>query len=209
MSFSRWRLGKASEKMLDAIVIEEFFKSHAHTLAALEAVSTFLAVVISLGLSISAQRANRTRIRAQAGIIVVLHSSLQGMPAPTYVTVDITNVGILPVSIPLSFFLWKVPLNRGAWVVHPLDFTMTDEWVQQKQYPVEIKPRSSKTFTLQTADMFRDTWRKNFAEASFLQRCQFRFLMAEVITDEGRAFKVKMSRSLRSQLRALILLPKP
>ena len=113
MSFSGWRLGKASEKMLDAIVIEEFFKSHAHTLAALEAVSTFLAVVISLGLSISAQRANRTRIRAQAGIIVVLHSSLQGMPAPTYVTVDITNVGILPVSdSPLVFPLESAPQSR-------------------------------------------------------------------------------------------------
>jgi hypothetical protein len=86
---------------------------------------------------------------------------------------------------------------------------MTDEWAQQKQYPVEIKPRSSEIFTLQSADMFRDTWRKNLADASFLQRCRFRFLRAEVITDEGRAFKVKMSRPLRAQLRTLMQRPKP
>ena len=93
--------------MLSADMVEEFFNSHEHTLAALEAVSTFLAVVVFLVLSLSAQRANRTQIKARATITVVLHSSLEGKPTPTYLTVDITNIGILPVSIPLSFFRWK------------------------------------------------------------------------------------------------------
>lgn len=39
--------------------IEEFFKAHEHTVAAVEAVSTFLTVVASLALSLASQRANK------------------------------------------------------------------------------------------------------------------------------------------------------
>jgi hypothetical protein len=49
--------------------IEEFFKAHEHTMAALEALSTFAAVVVALVLSLVSQRANRTRIKAVVSAI--------------------------------------------------------------------------------------------------------------------------------------------
>ena len=52
---------------------------------------------------------------------------------------------------------------------------MDDEWVQQKQYPVEIKPRSSKLFTLQSMDMFREMCRENFTGATFFSDVSFGF----------------------------------
>jgi hypothetical protein len=47
--------------------IEDFCKAH-ETIAAASAVGTCLAVVVSLGIAIVAQRANRTRVSASARI---------------------------------------------------------------------------------------------------------------------------------------------
>jgi hypothetical protein len=89
--------------------LEQFSEANQHTIAALGAISTFSAVVVSLVLASIAQRSSRTRINARTAVSVILHSTLEGKPKPKYVTVAITNVGLMPVMIPLSFFHWKVP----------------------------------------------------------------------------------------------------
>jgi hypothetical protein len=183
--------------------LEEFFKAHEHTVAALEAVSTFAVVVVSLVLALAAQRANRTRIKARAAISVLLHSTLEGMPKPTYVTITIRNAGIMPVAIPFSFFHWKVPVSYSGWTVNPWDYSQGDDWVPQKRYPVEIKPRCSENFFLGEISVFRDQMRRIFLGANFFERWRFRFLRARVITDDGKIFNVKLDPSLREELRSL------
>jgi hypothetical protein len=128
--------------------LDDFLGRYPHIVSALEAFSTFAAVLVSLTLALIAQRSNRTQIKAFASIGIILHSTLEGKPTPTYLTAEITNMGIMPIQIPLSFFHWKVPFKRGAWLVNPLDYTQTDEWIPQKKYPVEIRPRGSVTFYL-------------------------------------------------------------
>jgi hypothetical protein len=183
---------------------EDFSRTHQHTIAALEAISTFAAVVVSLALSMSALRANRTRVKAYASINVILHSTLEGKPRPTYVVVYVRNIGILPVMIPFSFFSWKVSFGRGVWTVNPWDYVQTDEWIAQKKYPFEIKPRGSETFFLAEISEFRRTIREVFAGANFLRRCRFFYIGARVTTDDGKTFIVKIDRRLRKELRALL-----
>jgi len=80
--------------MFDAI--EQFSQAHQYTIAAISAASTFAAVVVSLVLALIAQRTNRTRIKAHASVSYIDHATLRGKPKPKYLTVMITNVGVIP-----------------------------------------------------------------------------------------------------------------
>jgi hypothetical protein len=51
--------------------LDQFLGSYPHLIAALEAVSTFAAVLVSLSLAVWSQRANRTQIKAVATISVI------------------------------------------------------------------------------------------------------------------------------------------
>jgi hypothetical protein len=183
--------------------MEEFFKAHEHTVAALEALSTFAVVLVSVTLALVSQRANRTKVKAFASISVMLHSTLEGKPKPTYMTVFIRNAGVMPATIPFSFFYWKAPFKTGGWTVNPWDYSASDEWVVQKRYPVEIKPRSSENFFLADKAMFERTMLEMFSGAGFIDRCRFRFLKARVVTDDNKIFDVKLHKTLRKELRAL------
>jgi hypothetical protein len=183
--------------------LEDFFKAHEHTVAALEAVSTLAVVVVSVTLALLAQRANRTKIKAFVSMSVMLHSTLEGKPKPTYVTVFIRNVGVMPVMIPFSFFHWKAPFKAGGWTVNPWDYSAGDEWVPQKRYPIEIKPRSSETFFLAEKSVFRSTMLEMLSGANFIDRCRFRFLRARVVTDDNKLFDVKTDCTLHKELRLL------
>lgn len=180
--------------------LEQFFNAHQHTVAALEAGSTFAAVLVALVLSLVSQRANRTRIKASAASTIIMHETIQAPDYPGYVTVDITNNGILPVMIPLAFFHWRVPFKRGVWLVTPMDYSQGDPWVPQKRYPVEIAARSSQVFYLSGIETFRAECRAKFVGDNFLDRCLFRFLRARVRTDDGKLFNVKIDRSLRKEI---------
>jgi hypothetical protein len=130
--------------MLNAL--EELLKEHQHTIAALGALSTFAAVVVSLMLAWRAGRAAQTRLTASVRLSVIMHSTLDPKNPPRYITVSITNTRNMPLRVPLSFLSWKIPLRRGVWIVNPLDGYATDPLIPQKRYPVEIAPRASETF---------------------------------------------------------------
>jgi len=180
--------------------LETFFKAHEHTMAALEAVSTFAAVVVALVLSLVSQRENRTRIKAVVSATIIMHESVEAADYPSYVSVEITNKGILPVMIPLSFFHWRVPFKRGVWLVMPMDYSQGDPWVPQRLYPAEIAPRSAKIFYLSGLETFRNECRDKFIGSSFLDRFRFRFLRARVRTDDGKLFNVKIDNSFRNEI---------
>jgi hypothetical protein len=184
--------------------LEKFFESYDATIRALGVLGTFLAIVVSLGFGLASQRANRTKIKAHAGIAIVAHSNLVGkdMPTcfPTYLVIDVRNVGILPVEIPFPFFHWKVPFRRTLVLAVSLDSDQGDPWIPQKKYPVEIPARSAATFYVADENMFRTTIR-DIVGSNFIGRCRSLFLSAWVVTSDGRAFKVKLDRGIRRQIR--------
>lgn len=179
--------------------LEQLSAANQHNIAALGAISTLAAVVVSLVLALVAQRSSRTRIDARATISVILHSTLEGKPKPKYVTVAITNVGLMPATIPFSFFHWKLPFMRGYWMVNPWDSEQHDPWVPKCTYPVEIRPRRSATFFLSEIDVFRSTMAETLQEVRHL-RWRVRFIKAIVRTDDGKIFKVKLDKKIRREL---------
>jgi hypothetical protein len=146
-----------------------------------------------------AQRSSRTRINARAAVSVIVHSTLEGKPKPKYVTVAVTNVGLMPVMIPFSFFHWKVPFRGGYWIVNPWDYSQHDPWAPQRIYPAEIRPRASTTFFLSEIDMFRSSLAEMLQEVRHL-RWRIRFMKAIVVTDDGKLFKVKLDKAIRREL---------
>src|SRR5690242_12939856 len=100
-------------------MLEEFARSHEHTIALVEAVSTFCAVVVSLWLAFFTHRSKRTKVTANVGVSFISHPSLKGNPE--YIVVSITNERNFPATIGMSFFTWKLPFWSGFWLVMPLD----------------------------------------------------------------------------------------
>lgn len=184
--------------------LEEFCHKHEHVIAALEAISTFAAVVVSLFLALMAQRQNRTRLRASVQMNIIMHSTMEESEIPTYLTANITNLGMMPVSIPMSFFHWKIPFNRGAWNIIPLDYSQADEWVPQKRYPIEIRRGCSETFFLSEISVFKARHHNIFSTLSFVDRCRWYLMRAIVVTDDGKIFSAKVEARLRKELRALL-----
>jgi hypothetical protein len=100
---------------------------------------------------------DRTRIRAWVKVSFIVHQTLEGKPKPEYLTVTLTNIGLMPANISMGFFQWKLPFHREYWLITPWDYARHDPWVPQRVYPTEIKPRSSQTFFLQDIATFRFT----------------------------------------------------
>lgn len=180
--------------------MEEFFKAHQYTIAALGVFGTFAAVVVALFNSVAALRASRTKIRARASINSIYHSTLQGKERPQYLVVSVRNLGIMPVHIPMGFFHWKLPFKRGLHEVLPLDYSAADDWAPQRKYPIEIKARGSDIFFLSDIGMFREYALNDFIGITVWSRFRSRFISALVFTDEGKIFKVTLDTSLRKEL---------
>ncbi len=184
--------------------IDAWLGRYPHIVAAVESVSTFSAVIVSLWIALASQRANKTKLRVEAQMIVIFHESLEGREKPQYLAVTITNDGILPVVIPFSFFSWRFLFEQSAALINPMDNWEGDEFIPRKTYPAEIMPRRSGNFYLCTAEDMR----QNFEEmqehgGKRKRRLLFRFIRAVARSDDGAFFKVKFSRELREEIIAV------
>lgn len=183
--------------------IEKSFQAHQFTTGALGVVANFCAVAVALAVAIISQRSSRTRITAWVSITVFMHSTLEGKPKPTYVTVSIRNKGLLPVMIPFAFFNWRLPFSRSQWIVNPWDYSAGDQWVPQKKYPIEIKPRASEIFFISEKSFFQKSMAEILKSMNWLQRLRARWMRVIILTDDGRTFKAKLDRTVIKELRAL------
>ncbi len=182
--------------------LEHFLGQYPHLIAGLEAISTFAAVVVSLSLASAARRANNTRLRARVQKSVLVSESL-GPQRPTYVTVNITNTGILPLRIPLSFFVLKVPFKRTNWLMMVLDSFGTDRLIPQKRYPVEIAPRANGSFYVGEVATFRKSFQEMVMSTNGVTRFLFRFARVLVVSDDGLRFKATIDENVRQELKQL------
>jgi hypothetical protein len=171
-------------------MIEEVFKAHQYTIAAIAAAGTVFAVITSLWLAWRANRADRTRLKAEAHLGLI--ASTIEKSASTFLSVRITNQGRWPLRITANFFCWKVPFKRGFRGVIPLDLTGSP-LIPQKHYPTEISPRASADFYISEVKRMRGA-------NTFADRLRFRFIRAFVQTDDGETFRVKLSPAVREVL---------
>jgi hypothetical protein len=177
-------------------MIEEFFKAYQHTIAAIAAAGTLAAVVTSLVLAWSARRADRTRLKAHADIVLVIHIPIDGKMPPKFLRVSITNIGKFPLQIPSVFFYWKAPFKREFMEVPALDLTGSP-LIPPKQYPIEISPRASENFHISDLPTLEREAKRMRGANTFVDRLRFRFIRAFVRTADGKTFRVKISPGIR------------
>lgn len=178
--------------------LESTLGHYPHLIAAIEAAATLAAVITSLVIALAASRAARTQLRASANLIFILHDSIPRATAPRYVAVWITNTGVMALRLPFAFFYWGLPFQRAGWQVNPIDFYADDEWVAQRTYPIEVAPRASTTIYLATEKMLVDAVEKIKADLGPSRAWRLGFLRATVLTDDGRLFRVSLSKELRA-----------
>jgi hypothetical protein len=178
-------------------MIEDFFKAHQHTIAAIAAAGTLAAVVTSLALAWSARRADRTRLRASADIVLIFQSPIDGKSVPKFLKVSITNIGKFPLQIQSGFFHWKVPFKNEVMQVPPLDL-IGSPLIPSRHYPSVISPRASANFTIWDVDTFKQEVKRMRGLDTFADRLRFRFIRAFVRTDDGKTFRVKLSPQVRA-----------
>jgi hypothetical protein len=128
--------------------MEKFFTAYQHTFTAMGALGTVAAVVTSLTLAYFAWRADRTRLKAWANLVIDPKNAFE------FLTISITNHGKFPLRIASAFFYWKVPLKRGIILILPLDF-YGGPLIGKRSYPVEVAPRASETFLISDVATFK------------------------------------------------------
>jgi hypothetical protein len=177
--------------------INDVLGQYSNIVSAMEALSTFAAVVASLGIALWAHRANRTQLVAHIFVGNLHVDSAQ--PSPQFIILSITNTGTLSLWIPMSFLYWKMPFHRGmVFVMCPLDaFDVREDYVLQRSYPVEVPARCHERFFVSKPDRAESEmiglW-KTFPLRLLFFRAFINFV---VVTDDGSKFKVRMSEPVR------------
>jgi hypothetical protein len=130
------------------------------------------------------------------------------MPPETrlrYLTTTITNTGITPLRVPFAFFNWQLPGQKhSSFIVNPMDAYATDEWVAQRKYPVEILPKATEYLMISDIATFQKEFTDMIKTQSFLKRMLYRFIRVTILTDDGRRFKAKIGKGVRTEIEAII-----
>jgi hypothetical protein len=176
--------------------VEQFCKDHEKTIEFCQAAFTLIAVIVSLGIARSARKATNTRLRARLQTEVIKRNALSKYP--TYVTISITNTGILPVRIPISYFQLKVPLRQKNWII---EHSPNELLIPPRKFSVEILPHATEKFYPVEINSFRDTFHKIVRTAGWGTRFLFRFVKATVVSDDGMRFTAIVDRDIRRDLR--------
>ena len=173
--------------------IEAFFSEYEKTSSALAAISTFAAVVVSLWL---ARHSTKTQLKANVYRSMVVHDSIAPNDRPRFVCVNITNTGSTPLRIPYSYFQWKVPFHKNYWVINPFDHSPNNPYVPKREYPIKIEQKYSESFFLSDKPSFHSEMKEGFKDIKYLAKLRGRYIKALVFTDDGSAFKAKISKEV-------------
>ncbi len=183
--------------------LDDSLARYPHIVAAVEAFSTFAAVVVSLFLASLAQRANRTKLRASLFIAQLVQEGVDPNNPPAYMALSITNRGMMPLTIPFAFFYWRIPFQRQSMLISPLDYFAGDRHVPARRYPVQIPPRSAERFYLSTGEVMKTSLRAIYKDQRMiLGRWLFRFLHAMVTTEDGAVFRARLDKYVRDEIKA-------
>jgi hypothetical protein len=135
-------------------------------------------------------------LKAHADIVLIFHALIDGKHPPKFLQVDVTNLGKFPLHLSAAFLYWKVPFSSGFLKVAPLDLTGS-ALILPKQYPYEISPRSSATFTIWELPTLEREAKKLRGTDTFINRVRFHFIRAFVRTADGKTFRVKLAPGVR------------
>lgn len=178
--------------------MEQFFKDYEYTIAAISAVATVLAVVISLWVTLLNGNAHRTRLRADASIRMIVVREIDQAQWPYYLVVSVTNVGLMRAKLDMNFMNWRAPYGKRHFMVVPHD-TRGDLYVPPKQYPLTIEPNESVTVFVSTLAQFDTLFEDRFVGTG-LKKFLAKFMTAHVWTVDGRRFPIKLDAGVKKKI---------
>jgi len=178
------------------MTIEEFAKSYQYTILMFGVLGTLGAVVVSL----LANRANRTKIKASVDIGILFGKCARGYRKHRYLMIVITNLGQLPVSIPEDFFEMCLLLGRKRMWLVTADENPEADYIPRAEYPVDIQPRKSARFILCRSDRFAGMCLDFIGGNRFIRWVRLHHLRIYVKTADGIRAKARLPRALRSYL---------
>jgi hypothetical protein len=185
------------------IWLEDFAGRHAHTISLLEAVSTTAVVIVALSVSYAAKRANRPRLTARAVVSLII--AVDDRPIediPKYITIQLTNVGQVPIRLHSTLLSWRIPFTRKAWVALPVD-RVGDEHVTKRDYPFVLFPNTSERICLSSLERFKENIQHIPDSGRFGRKVSARFVRGLIYTDDGSLFRVRLSVDLQALWREI------
>lgn len=192
--------------MLTPATLEEFAKVHEHTIAAVSALgtvlasfSTVVAIIVSLHL---ARRGETTRLRAVLGIGIATYPTA---PAEQHVTLKIHNMSRRVESLSNMFFEWRFPFLRKHQPETTINF-VNAVCVINRQTVID----SDTDFTMDITNL--EDFRRFFIreiplitrKMKWLPKTRLRLLSAAIYTSEDKDFRVKFTKAMKAEIRAMI-----
>lgn len=164
--------------------MEEFFKSYQYTFSALSSIGTLCAVLAALYFGYKAANSHKTKLEASIDIYNPYKTDINGKyevdTKKEYLVVTITNIGLLPIEIPIMFCVFQ---SLGQ------NFSGPSLDADKQNYPVRIEPNSSKPFQIMTVESLNQM----AAEISWIKR---RFFKALILTNDGSNKKARLSKDI-------------
>ena len=184
--------------------LEVWLGQHAHVVSAVEAVSTFLAVIVSLSLWWFTKRETKAKVTAEFSIGIG--------ESGTHVGITIINKGHRVVRFSGLFFEWRVPFMRRQSVVL-LANKINSEVIQRKDSGILVESGQMCSVYLWELTEFNDVilveMSRIKSEMRWFRNWRIRGLGARLRSEERDEFKVKFARTIHDTIKTAVrTLPK-
>ena len=180
--------------------LEHFLDHYPRIIAAIEAISTFAAVVVALYL---ARRSETVRLRA------VLSIDLSTTDHSKLVMLKIDNIGVRAGALaPPPFFEWRIPFRRTRQPETMISIINTSYSINWNRGRNEITIGSPMNIQISDIDTFSAAFTR---ELRLIDQKLRRFLKtrlkrlgAVIYTNDDRRFRVTFSKAMADEIRSLI-----
>jgi hypothetical protein len=176
--------------------LEKFFAQYEHSIDALGAFLTFAAVVISLWVTIQSGKAHRTRLTITGGVRVVVVTEIPKEEWPHYLTLHLTNIGLMRAKVQDYSISWSYPLAKHSLIIRPQDH-YGDKWVPSVRYPITIEPNESHSIIVTKLVDFENMFTEEYTGKG-IRRLFAPMLTLRLVSADGRAFKVKLDKGTKA-----------
>ncbi len=165
--------------------VEAFFADYEKTIAALGAISTLAAVIVSLYL---ARKSESIRLRAS----VAVWTSVEGREITgKAIHVRVVNVGLRSAFIPAWFFHYKIPFAKNNIAITPAHNAVA----------FELLPGKSVLVNLQDLEVFHSSMQRVLSQdLKYLIGLRLRLMKGFIHTEGGESFRAKFEPSIKKEI---------
>jgi hypothetical protein len=191
-------------EMHNSTGLEEFARAHQYTIVSLAAIGSILAAfatVAAVMVSLYLARRNETvRIKVLLGVGLT-----KTAPSLQCVTLQIENVSIRVASLAPQFFEWRLPFRRKHQPELMFNVINTSYLINTEP-DIDVSSRVN-VFTMEKDDFFRHLSNQIpliAKKLTWFRKARLKRIGAAIYANGDRRFKVKFSRIVADEIRAIV-----